>query len=417
MCGIFFSTQPLSADPIYLSLRGPDSISRQDNHVGSFVNARLITNPQSNSQPFNVHENWIQFNGTIYNTQNEQTYFSNINYSDLDSIHHSIKKLDGEFALIIANQDYITVAKDYFGTKPLYFYYDDKKFVASSVRSQILESCDTVYSLPSNTVMTFSRGKTIKLEQQSQVHCFDLTQTHNHWDYVHQSFEQVMSKMTVEQSLVGTPVSSGLDSGIIDCWCNNNLSSRITVTHVKNEDMAVVSERHKIRNGVDIPISHTVDQTETIRNCYGGDSLYLTRNLWNKGVATIGAVYETLAQQGVKIVLNGCGGDDIYSDYADRGMRLSNHSTIGGLWPKDLETVWPWWDTYKWLESELFYNDFIGGINGLETRFPLIDKQLIQAWLNTSNDIKNSGYKAWICNYLDQYKYPYTLSKHGLDDE
>src|SRR6056300_1150577 len=123
MCGFLYSIQPITADPHGLALRGPDSLTRHDSEIGSFVTARLTTNPRSNSQPYVCDDTWIQLNGTIYNTRNEQEYFQNIDFDHLNSVHEAITNLDGEFAVVIANEQYITIAKDCFGTKPLYFYY------------------------------------------------------------------------------------------------------------------------------------------------------------------------------------------------------------------------------------------------------------------------------------------------------
>jgi NAD kinase len=38
------------------------------------------------------------------------------------TVHEAIANLNGEFAIVIANEQHITIAKDCFGTKPLYFY-------------------------------------------------------------------------------------------------------------------------------------------------------------------------------------------------------------------------------------------------------------------------------------------------------
>ena len=54
--------------------------------------------------------------------------------------------------------------------------------------------------------------------------------------------------------------------------------------------------------------------------------------------------------------------------------------------------------------------DFLAGYFGIETRNPLTDVDLVQAWINTTNKRKNS-YKSWMKVYMDQEKYPYTMTK------
>ena len=52
----------------------------------------------------------------------------------------------------------------------------------------------------------------------------------------------------------------------------------------------------------------------------------------------------------------------------------------------------------------------IAGFNGLEARNPLLDTELVQAWLNTKSYLKNQ-YKYWMKKYMDDHKYPYTMKK------
>ena len=42
------------------------------------------------------------------------------------------------------------------------------------------------------------------------------------------------------------------------------------------------------------------------------------------------------------IYLSGSGADEIFSDYGFDGIKHFRHSTIGGLFPEDLDTVFPW---------------------------------------------------------------------------
>jgi hypothetical protein len=61
--------------------------------------------------------------------------------------------------------------------------------------------------------------------------------------------------------------------------------------------------------------------------------------------------------------------------------------------------------------------DFVCGYFGVEARNPLLDVNLVQAWLNTTSDLKNSGYKSWMVKYLEQEKYPYSLKKVHWNEE
>jgi len=61
--------------------------------------------------------------------------------------------------------------------------------------------------------------------------------------------------------------------------------------------------------------------------------------------------------------------------------------------------------------------DFITGYFGVEANYPLTDVGLVQAWLNTTQRLKNE-YKLWMKEYLLQEKYPFTMEKvHSFNDK
>jgi hypothetical protein len=43
-----------------------------------------------------------------------------------------------------------------------------------------------------------------------------------------------------------------------------------------------------------------------------------------------------------------------------------------------------------------------------------MDRELVQAWLNTTQRLKNSGYKAWMKAYMEAHGYPYSDIKTGF---
>jgi hypothetical protein len=54
--------------------------------------------------------------------------------------------------------------------------------------------------------------------------------------------------------------------------------------------------------------------------------------------------------------------------------------------------------------------DFIAGYYGLEARNPLLDVELVQAWINIQSKLKNS-YKSWMKSYMEAHDYPFTMEK------
>ena len=84
-----------------------------------------------------------------------------------------------------------------------------------------------------------------------------------------------------------------------------------------------------------------------------------------------------------RVLINGIGGDEVYSDYGVLGQPMR-------------------WD------------DLVAGFYGVATRYPLLDRELVQAWLNTTHGLKNRGYKDWLRCYMEEKKYPFTDVKIGF---
>ena len=105
-------------------------------------------------------------------------------------------------------------------------------------------------------------------------------------------------------------------------------------------------------------------------------------------------------------MLTGDGGDDIYSDYGFHGHRMRKHSRFGGHFPDVLANVWPWHENNVFQD---FHNrtEAVGGHWGIEMRCPMMSVALVQAWLNTTAQLKNRKHKGWMAQYMLDHKYPF----------
>ena len=56
----------------------------------------------------------------------------------------------------------------------------------------------------------------------------------------------------------------------------------------------------------------------------------------------------------------------------------------------------------------------MGGAFGIETRYPFLDKAVVQSFLNLRVELKNSAYKAPLNAYLQKRKYPFKQEKRGF---
>jgi hypothetical protein len=128
-------------------------------------------------------------------------------------------------------------------------------------------------------------------------------------------------------------------------------------------------------------------------------------------------ICEQAINNGCKIYLSGSGSDEILSDYGFNKVKHYGHSTIGGYFPDDLSSVFPWKNFYgNTQRAYLMKEEYVTGIFGIEGRYPFLDKYVVQEFLWLDCKLKNAHYKAPIYNYLMKSNYPFDYNrKLGFD--
>ena len=102
------------------------------------------------------------------------------------------------------------------------------------------------------------------------------------------------------------------------------------------------------------------------------------------------------------------GGDEIFSDYGFGGQSKYQHSNFGGLFPSDLSIIFPWASFYgSTMESYLAKEEYVGGSYGIESRYPFLDKAVVQEFLSLSVELKNKQYKNVLHEYLTRNNFPF----------
>ena len=75
------------------------------------------------------------------------------------------------------------------------------------------------------------------------------------------------------------------------------------------------------------------------------------------------------------IYLSGSGADEIISDYGFNKVKHYSHSTIGGYFPEDLSSVFPWKNFFgNTQRAYLMKEETVTGTWGVEGRYPFLDK-------------------------------------------
>lgn len=156
MCGILGSVNVLNTDKFLKDIahRGPDSSGIRSFTIGDnkvdLLHRRLsiVDLSEAGHQPMSAHDNkgCIVFNGEIYNHLELKKELSLlefnghsdtetiVNYFRNKSLHENLSNLNGifSFAYLDIEKMQISLARDRFGIKPLYYFFDGERLMFSS---------------------------------------------------------------------------------------------------------------------------------------------------------------------------------------------------------------------------------------------------------------------------------------------
>lgn len=444
MCSILFSSKSINNLGFVnekIKYRGPDYTGEIKRSGYSFVHNLLSITGEFTKQPFEKNDIVCMFNGQIYNYNIFGDYKSDGEcliplYEKYGS--EFVKQLDGEFAILLVDfrKDLLIASTDIFSTKPLYMAVDDEKtFGFSSYASPLQRlAFQNIYKIPANKTYVFQLSK-FELKEEHSVYDFDLEQHKDFFDDWNVAFSNSITKRATnirEHLYLG--LSSGYDSGTIACELFKRKIPYKIYTVMGKENSEIVKQRHDIikefaevetldirfdRERCKQYIHNNIDPFRF--NIYTTDKSkydrYFNADL-HDDYGAIGLTYicERAKKDNRKIYLSGQGADEIFADYGYNGQSKGKHSEFGGLFPTDLSTIFPWPNFFESSqEAFLVKEEYIAGAFGLETRYPFLDKDVVQEFLWLNCDLKNSYYKSVLHNYLYKNNFPFEMGvKRGF---
>ncbi len=445
MCSFHFSTKkPTKIEGedginFFLQKRGPDktNIEYEQNHI--FIHNLLSLTGSFTVQPLKDDGIYLLFNGEIYNYKELGDYDN-----DSKCIIPAYRKwgidfpryLDGEFAITLVdyNQKIVIVTTDVFSTKPLWIARENNEIGAASYESSLLRtgfSKDSIRKMPANTTRIYSLDSR-ELVFENTVYDFNLDQYKTNFDDWNSAFQKAMKKRcatATKQIFIG--LSSGYDSGAIACeLIKQKVRFNIySLTGTENEEILRkrwdLCESAHLTNECFTPqkshlqnvkstewLKYNVEEfmyrTYTRRSDYNEFNLRLHDDNGSIGLTTICDFASNGSNN--KIFISGQGADEIFSDYGHKGTSKYSHSNFGGLFPEDLtkNNFFPWPSFFgSSMQSYLCKEEYIVGNHGFESRYPFLDKQVIQEFLNLTCELKNSRYKSVLDNYLTINNFPF----------
>jgi len=435
MCSFLFSSKEPNSDSNRLMVRrGPDTTNLIEVGDYFFMHNLLSITGEFTPQPFvdQEREVVVVYNGEIYNADGYDTDGKIIIPRYFQYGFRMPRHLDGEFAICLV--DYknkkILLSTDVFATKPLWWCVEDGQIGVASYESALLElGFKKPKKVPANTRMLFGfdpHTREYRIEDQGTLFDFDLNQTKDSFDDWNAAFAEAIRKRTQncrEKIFIG--LSSGYDSGSIACELRKQDVPHTAYTLTGTENQEVLKQRnllfkensiHKINTlpehtrgpiveyiakNVE-PFKNTIHSSSSDYNEYGTDIVD------DHGGGSLAFICDLAIKDGNKVYLSGSGADEIFSDYGFGGVKKYQHSNFGGLFPDDLSTIFPWASFYgSSQETYIAKEEHVAGSFGIETRYPYLDKYVVQEFLSLTPELKNSKYKSVLYNYLTQNNYPF----------
>jgi len=413
----------------YMRFRGPDATNSIQVNEYTIAHNILSITGEFTPQPFVDHDDEIVcvYNGQIYNYDDFGDFGS-----DGECIIPTYKKfgerafvtLDGEFAIVLADfkNNRLHLVTDPFATKPLWYGIEAGRIAVASYESAVKSLGIKATKLEANTILT------LELDSKAFVNSirtyeFVLHQFNDSFDGWIRAFEESVRKRTRgirEKVFIG--LSSGYDSGGIACELNKQNVPYKAYTVVGHEDQDVLRKRYEMFNsnscGVHLQDNRWAYKEYINKNVeefkyriYSSSSDYNefnTRLQDDNGSCGLSMICDNARKEGHKIYLSGSGSDEIFSDYGFNGEKKFLHSNFGGLFPEDLATIFPWASFYgSTMVSYLAKEEYVAGSYGIETRYPYLDKYVVQEFLSLTHTLKNSKYKSVLDEYLTRSNYPF----------
>lgn len=405
MCGFSVSLKGSQTYDKYVRRRGQDHHSEIEVDGFVFKHHLLSVTGEFTPQPFVDGDIVCVFNGEIYN----QPFIK----SDGECLIPLYKefgerfplKLEGEFAVVVydfAKQKAI-FATDLFATKPLYVTPNGE---CASYES-VLQGTRRV---PANSVIVHHFPDNARYTRM-ELHKWDWEQYVDSFEPWINAFHQAVLKRAKHKCFFG--LSSGYDSGgIAACLSTTKDFDYKAFSHVRGENFDILKERMKrlrdvqplalslaeIRQVQDFLAENMEPYTYRIRRDNGTEVSPLLHDPAAIGLGTICSMGQL---EGRKVYLSGQGSDEILADYA----LVPQQSTLKGVFPEPLER----WDNFydNCQEAYIAKEERVAGTFNIETRYPFLDKLVVQAFLNLSQEKKNSAYKAPLADYMKSMNFPY----------
>jgi len=431
-----------------LQLRGPDLTNVSSIQNIFFLHNLLNITGEVIPQPFVSDDKSVVaiYNGEIYNYKSFETEFDTTFKSDGECLLPIYQKygseifhiLDGEYALIIFDfrLGKFFMSTDVFSTKPLFYAVENGQIGICSYPTPLtLMGFTRPEKMTANLVLTFSLT-TLQPINLKQVYNFSLNQHKDNYDDWCAAFEMSVLKRYSNKYPVFICLSSGYDSGAIACALHRHNKKFYSYTITDCEKMDTLGKRlYLIRENCEPKLlsfdkpTYATHYNRLLHNCENFKIRYDTndKSILDYDVhgdpASTGLNYIcelSKIEHKCRVFLSGSGCDEIMSDYALNGRPMGKTSYFNGIYPDKLEDIFPKysfdtdakWKSFYRQTQEVFLmkEEMVAGANGIEGRYPFLDRECVQEFLWLKPELKNHFYKSAVHYYMTKYNFPFDIN-------
>lgn len=388
MCGITGSYpiqdyKKISESVEKIAHRGPDARDVVNAPHATFGHSRLaIIDVAGGRQPMRDGDQWIVFNGEIYNYRELRESLPGPFETDSDTeivlklyqTHgpNCAALLDGMFAFAILDGDNLFLARDPIGIKPLYYAIDNDRLYFSSEIKAIHWLLERVKEFPPGHWWHSAYG----LQRYYQLDRPQLMQTavpahptREHMDEIRETMRAAVTKRLIadEEVGVGVSLSGGLDSSIIAALAREGRERLDTfaVGVPESEDLQASQRVAQYLGTTHHMHVYTFDDMlkalpEVIYHLESFDTALVRSAIPNYFLAQ-------LASQYVKVMLTGEGADELFAGYKYLEAKDDPNDLHA-----ELKTI-----TGNLHNTNLQRTDRMTMAHGLEARVPFLDTDVI----------------------------------------
>lgn len=402
MCGFIVVTSGAQINDARVRRRGPDGTNSVRRGGLEFCHYLLHVTGEHLVQPLTRGDIVCMFNGEIYDRPFRQSDGELlIPLYEKHGVHFA-KHLNGEFAIALYDfgKNIAIFATDAFGTKPLFV----NGRQCSSYRSAVPGT-----RVPANTTLVRRLDGGAEDECLTNVN-FDFSNQHkDSYDDWIRAFCRSIQKRAKAGCFV--TLSSGYDSGAVACELLKQGVDFSSYSIRADERLDVLKARMARTRGTlfEMSLDDYAEQTRFLREeCEQANlreeaelELHCEHLFQDPGAVGASFIFSRVRAMGHKVHLSGHGGDEITSDYG----HLPHISSLHGVYPRELA---PWKNfSAGCMRAYLTKEEYVAGAHGIETRYPLLDKDVVQEFLWLTPELKNRRYKAPIHEYLSRSGFPF----------